>query len=124
MLRPDRLQPEADIRELATSQRVTAGKWMLVPREEEVDSVWAVVARAVWEGKLGTAAKVATAKAEEGMMVVDDDGGGSGTRDRGLRLICIYTGDFSDQADVKRVLQALKDLRPAQPRRTRRRPRA
>ncbi|KAH0835212.1 hypothetical protein AYO21_09432 [Fonsecaea monophora] len=112
MLRPDRLQLESDIRELAKAHRVTAGKWMLFPRDDEVDTVWAVVARGVWDGKLGTGAKVATAKGE-GEMVVDDDniddGGGDG-KDNGLRLICIYTRDFSDQADVKRVLQAMKDL--------------
>ncbi|KIY02523.1 uncharacterized protein Z520_00988 [Fonsecaea multimorphosa CBS 102226] len=107
MLPPDRSELESDIRELAKAQGVTDGKWMLFLREEEVDAVWAVVARAVWEGKLGTAAKVATATARgDGEMMVDDDGG----KDRGLRLICIYTQDFSDQVDVKRVVQGMKDL--------------
>ncbi|OAP58886.1 hypothetical protein AYL99_06183 [Fonsecaea erecta] len=115
MLRPDRIKLESDVKELAAAQRVTAGKWMLFPREDQVDAVWAVVARAVWEGTLGTAAKVATARGGGETVVDRDDGGGAGggggaMKDSGLRLICIYTPDFSDQADVKRVLLGLKDL--------------
>ncbi|EXJ67128.1 uncharacterized protein A1O5_09775 [Cladophialophora psammophila CBS 110553] len=120
MLRPERVRLESDIRELAKTQRVTEGKWMLFPQEAEVDRVWAVVAHAVWEGKLGMAAKVATATGEREILIDDGgddrgDGGGSGGsggggKDRDQRLICVYTQDFSDQADVKRVLRALKDL--------------
>ncbi|KIW88963.1 uncharacterized protein Z519_10447 [Cladophialophora bantiana CBS 173.52] len=110
MLCPERVRLESDIRELAKAQRVTSGKWMLFPQEGEVDRVWAVVAHAVWEGKLGTAAKVATAKGEGEIMIDDGGGSGGGGQDRDQRLICVYTQDFSDQADIKRVLRALKDL--------------
>lgn len=106
MLRPDRVRLESSIRELARQKNVTCGKWMLFPDASDVDWVWAVVAKGVWEGKLGISAKVATAP---------HDGPASGeaderARNREQRLICVYTYDFSDKDDVKRVLLGLKQL--------------
>jgi hypothetical protein len=60
---------------------------MLFPTEEAAQKVWLQVVEAVIANKLGTAAKIAS----------------SGP----TRLICIYTKDFSDIADVKRVLEAM-----------------
>jgi hypothetical protein len=62
---------------------------------EHVPKAWKLVAHAVAEGRLGISAKIAT------------DG-------EGVRLICIYTADFSDRDDVARVLQeiAAMDLLP------------
>ncbi|MCJ1388975.1 hypothetical protein MMC18_001827 [Xylographa bjoerkii] len=71
------------------------GKWMLFPTAADVNRVWGVVARATAAGELGGAAKVAT-----------EDGQG----ERVGRLICIYTEDFSDKEDVKRVLLKLVEL--------------
>ena len=61
---------------------------------EEVNDVWAVVARATVDNDLGIAAKVALDNGE----------------DQRPRLMCIYTKDFSDRADVTRVVQKLKEL--------------
>ena len=87
---------EEDIMKLARAKNLVNGKWMLFPSPAHVDEVWFKVARATNAGELGTAAKVATAGG-------DDQSGKS-------RLICIYTNDFSDRADVKRVLRKLREL--------------
>jgi len=66
-------------------------QWMLFPAEHNAEKTWRQVVEAVVENKLGTAAKIAT--------------------DGDTRLICIYTKDFSDIADVTRVVNALADLK-------------
>lgn len=91
---PDRLRLEHELLETAKSYGVTCGKWMLFPSPDYVDNVWLAIVRATAAGELGSAAKVAT-------------GDGSGTP---TRLICVYTGDFSDKEDVKRVLMKLDQL--------------
>ncbi|KAL8870015.1 MAG: hypothetical protein Q9174_003841 [Haloplaca sp. 1 TL-2023] len=73
----------------------TSGKWMLFPYPDDVNACWATVAHATVNRELGIAAKVAP---------------DAGEGDRGQRLICIYTKDFSDLDDVKRVLERLAEL--------------
>jgi hypothetical protein len=99
MLRPERLKLEPAIVTLAREKHVMNGKWMLFPTPSEVDRVWRTVAQATWEGKLGTSAKVAT-NAE----------GQEPPERAAQRLICIYTHDFSDEDDVKRVLLSMRQL--------------
>ncbi len=65
-------------------------KWMLFPGEKEVNKVWRTVCDGVDTNRLGTGAKVSTER----------------TRDDRW-LICVYTKDFTDQEDVKRVLVEL-----------------
>lgn len=89
---------EEDIVTLARAKNLLNGKWMLFPSPSSVDSVWASVARATYAGELGTAAKVATA------------GGEDDRSEKKSRLVCVYTKDFSDRTDVKRVLRRLKGL--------------
>jgi hypothetical protein len=60
----------------------------------EIDAVWAVVARATVNNELGIAAKVAPDEGDP----------------RKERLICIYTHDFNDMADVCRVIKKMRDL--------------
>lgn len=84
---------------LAKELNETSGKWMLFPSPADVDRIWATVCQGVLDGKLGPAAKVATA----------DDVGLEGGGERG-RLVCVYTADFSDIKDVKRVLLSLKEM--------------
>ena len=71
------------------------GKWMLFPPAVDVNRVWSVVATATAAGELGGAAKVATE---------------DGQADTAGRLICVYTEDFGDRKDVKRVLLKLGEL--------------
>ncbi|KAJ7489743.1 hypothetical protein B0H11DRAFT_1720092 [Mycena galericulata] len=83
---------EKEIAELAKATGMVAGKWMLFPTVEEVNETWALVANATANKRLGIGAKVATAIEEKG---------------DGCRLICVYTRDFTDKADVERVLLEL-----------------
>lgn len=66
------------------------------PPEYSIESTWAAVAHATAAGQLGPAAKIAT-----------DDGS---RRPGGSRLICVYTADFADKGDVRRVLDKLVGL--------------
>ena len=88
---------EEDIVKLARAKNLMNGKWMLFPSPSDVDEVWTKVTKATHAGTLGIAAKVATA--------------GGDDRSERSRLICVYTNDFSDKGDVKRVLRKLMDLK-------------
>lgn len=69
-------------------------QWLVFCQPEEVNAIWAVIARATAKNELGIAAKVSP-----------DDGD-----DRKSRVICVYTKDFTDMKDVSRVVHKLKDL--------------
>ncbi len=100
MMRAARDLLEEDIVKLARLKNVKEGKWMLFPSPQNVDEVWAKVAKATWEGELGVGAKVATKK---------DDG--DDEKSERSRLVCVYTRDFEDRADVARVLKKLVVLK-------------
>lgn len=66
---------------------------MLFCDSEYVNESWSIVAQATADNELGIAAKVAP-----------DCGDGK------PRLICVYTKDFTDMADVSRVVHKMKEL--------------
>ncbi|ODM16995.1 hypothetical protein SI65_07394 [Aspergillus cristatus] len=84
---------EEDIFALARENGVISGKWMLFPSVGRVDAVWKAVVEATVDGELGDGAKVAT------------DAG-----DRRARGMMIYTKDYEDIEDVRRVLGKLVEL--------------
>ncbi|KAI1338084.1 hypothetical protein F5Y15DRAFT_130707 [Xylariaceae sp. FL0016] len=84
-----------DILGLARELRVTCGKWMLFCSVANVNDTWEVVAKATVNNELGIAAKVAPK---------------SNVDNRLERLICVYTADFSNTKDVKRVADKMKQL--------------
>jgi hypothetical protein len=84
-----------EILQLAHVLRVRAGKWMLFCNIHTVDEVWGIVAKATANNELGIAAKVATRR--------EDDY-------RQERIVCVYTSDFANKADVERVATKLKQL--------------
>lgn len=92
-LGPYRKQLEDDLLKLCVKTNTTCGKWMLFPSSEDYPRFWRLVAEATAEGKLGVTSKAAT----------------YATNDP-LNLICVYTYDFTDDADVRRVLGELVDL--------------
>ncbi|KAF7521773.1 hypothetical protein PCG10_007870 [Penicillium crustosum] len=92
-LNPMRKELEKSILDVARETGVTSGKWMLFPTVDRVDEFWGTVVKAMEKGELGDVAKVAT-----------NDGGGES------RLICVYTDDFGDVEDVKRVVSKLVDI--------------
>lgn len=86
------------ILDVAKTTRVTTGKWMVFPEVRDVNLVWKVIADATASGELGICAKVATHSG-------DIDG-----RAKQERLICVYTKDFSDGEDVRRVVRQMEVL--------------
>jgi hypothetical protein len=92
---PLRRTVEREIFDLARKNHVVSGKWMMFLTGEWVDKYWGVVVEETVKGNLGVAAKVAT-----------DDGSGSGK----ARLLAVYTRDFGDTDDVRRVLERLVEV--------------
>ena len=74
-----------------------SGKWLVFVNERDVDEVWAKLKKATEEGKLGSSAKVATAKP-------------SPLGESGKKVICVYTYDWEDEKDVKRIREELRKL--------------
>jgi hypothetical protein len=68
---------------------VHSGKWMLFPSNKNVDTVWTQVKSLLVANQLGYCAKVSPAS-------------------RAKYLVCIYTQDHDDIADVFRVLKAIR----------------
>lgn len=77
------------------------GKWMPRVHAEEVDAVWGVVAEATEVGRLGPTAKISTRLNNE----LNPYAAGAD-----VHVICVYTVDCRDQADVRRVLVELRRL--------------
>ena len=85
---------------------VNGGKWLLFVLRDEIDGIWAAVERLMADGNLGSSAKVSTAMAAENR-------GSSAT---GVQhVICVYTYDWRDEADVMRVRDALRSIGFNQP---------
>ncbi len=94
-VRPLQRELEGNIYMLARETNCITGKWMMFITADRVDRYWRAVAEATMNGHLGIAAKVAT-----------DDG----EADNKARLIAVYTRDYEDREDVKRVLKKLVEL--------------
>lgn len=75
-----------------------SGKWLLFIPMAKLDTVWQIIAGETLQGRLGIAAKSATAKKNDP------------AKSSSLKLICVYTYDASDEADVFRVRQRLREL--------------
>ncbi|KAM4057969.1 DNA polymerase II large subunit-like protein [Hirsutella rhossiliensis] len=90
-------QATLDILNLAHAAKVGTGKWLLFCQPADVNEIWELVAKATANNELGIAAKVAPRSPDQDQ--------------RKDRLVCVYTADFHDKADVGRVLQRLRELR-------------
>ena len=75
-----------------------SGKWLIFVDPENVDEVWPKIKKAVEEGKLGNSAKVSTAKPNP-----------LAGKSR-AHVICVYTYDWTDENDVKRIREKLRKL--------------
>lgn len=94
-MNPYRDQLEESLLQAAVKTHTTCGKWMLFPSSSDLPRYWRIVAEATSEAKLGPCSKVATHDPFD-------------TKD--ATLICVYTYDFSDLDDVRRVLDELLEL--------------
>jgi len=74
------------------------GKWLIFVDPKDVDEVWLNVKEATEEGKLGSSAKVSTAK--------PNPLAGKSKQ----RVICVYTYDWMDEADVRKVREELRKI--------------
>jgi|SRR5688572_941652 len=74
------------------------GKWLIFIPRETVDGVWERIREAVEQGKFGGSAKVSTAKPRPA------------STDRSSHVICVYTYDALDEADVRRIRSSLREL--------------
>ena len=92
-MRPHKDQLKDDLLFLAVKTSTTCGKWMLFPKPDDYPRYWRLIAEATAEGRLGPTSKAATV----------DLPNSSG-------LICVYTYDFTDMQDVRRVLEELIEL--------------
>lgn len=75
-----------------------SGKWLIFVNANKVNEVWSVIKKATEEGKLGNNSKVATARPNPNATNPD------------TKVICVYTYDSRDEADVKRVREELRTL--------------
>lgn len=74
------------------------GKWLVFVPARQIDQWWELIRLTTGQGRLGISAKAATAHHND-----------LATSPR-TRLICVYTRDWQDQDDVRRVLRQLRDL--------------
>jgi hypothetical protein len=74
------------------------GKWLLYVDRANVDEVWEKILTALHEGRLGPSAKVSTAA----------DNPLSHRKDK--HVICVFTVNADDEADVRRVRSELREL--------------
>lgn len=75
-----------------------SGKWLVFVPVRYVDRYWQIVKQAVQDGTLGPAAKVATGRPNPDEI------------DPTRRPIVVYTADWRDEDDVRRVLRGLRSL--------------
>jgi hypothetical protein len=87
-----------DHREQYAAGEGRSGKWLVYVPVARLDAWWELVRDATWRGDLGASAKAATARPNELQA------------SPGNRLICVYTGDWQNLSDVRRVLGAVRDL--------------
>ncbi|MFN2565123.1 MAG: putative phosphothreonine lyase domain-containing protein [Gemmatimonadaceae bacterium] len=74
------------------------GKWLIFVSRSRIDALWEDVQRAVRAGRLGHAAKVSTALPNPL------------SPDPKKHVICVYTADEDDPADIRRVRDTLRGL--------------
>ncbi|OQO01143.1 hypothetical protein B0A48_13386 [Cryoendolithus antarcticus] len=99
-LGPDKDVLERRLLQASVTFGETSGKWMLFPGPSELPRVWRCIAEATAGGELGPTSKVGTW--EPG-------------NDKKGTLVCVYTYDFTDLEDVRRVLDKLVNLGLATP---------
>ncbi len=73
------------------------GKWLIWIAVQNIDRYWQTIKGAVEQGRLGDEAKVSTALKPQ-------------ARAGKPYVICVYTYDYEDEADVMRVRQVLREL--------------
>jgi hypothetical protein len=79
--------------QLAQRSGILVGKWLIHRIDSEIDLAWKKIAENVWHGHLGISAKSSTALKKSRRYVM-----------------CVYTENYLDLLDVKRVRKKLRNL--------------
>jgi hypothetical protein len=74
---------------------LNSGKWLIFVPISQIDGLWAKIKQATEDGRLGDIAKVATAKPNPN------------ASDPKIKVICVYTYDWTDKIDVSRIREEL-----------------
>jgi hypothetical protein len=74
------------------------GKWIIFTAVEKVDDIWDQIDKATRAGLLGPESKVSTAKPNPH------------SKDPKTRVICVYSYDWTDVEDVKRIRNELHKI--------------
>jgi hypothetical protein len=75
-----------------------SGKWLIFVDMARIDPLWGRVKKAVEDGLLGERAKVSTARPNPNAL------------NASKRVICVYTYNYADDADVRRIRTELRHL--------------
>jgi len=94
---PEFQKDSATARRLAEKYQYVSGKWMVFSRTDKVDTNWSMIAIALVQGELGSCAKVNPTQSMHELNATE-------------HVICVYTDNFVDQSDVRRVRNALRRL--------------
>ena len=78
---------------LALRTRLLNGKWLVYRPREQIDEAWLSIAKATFDKTLGNGAKVSTRE-----------------QDNRRHVICVYTDNYLDLEDVKRVRELLREM--------------
>ena len=84
---------------LARKTGITGGKWLIREMEEGINRSWYVIANSTWKDELGNEAKASTARR-------------AGTSNE--YVICVYTENYLEALELKRVRERLRTLGYAQ----------
>ena len=74
------------------------GKWLIFVPVVDLDSKWELIKRMTQDGHLGPLSKASTAKPNPN------------ARDVNIKVICVYTANWTDKEDVMRVRNALREV--------------
>src|SRR6478672_8821554 len=75
-----------------------SGKWLIFVPREQIDNIWLIIKEATEEGILGNTAKVSTASSNPNSTEPNNN------------VICVYTYDWADEQDVRRIREELRKL--------------
>lgn len=75
-----------------------SGKWLVFVSVDNVDAVWEKIKLATENGLLGGSSKASTAKANPN------------ATNSNMKVICIYTYDYTDKDDVMRIREELRKI--------------
>lgn len=79
-------------------KRGNSGKWLVFEHISEIDNLWLKIREATVNGQLGGSSKTSTAKPNPN------------ASDNDYKVICVYTADFSNKEDVKRIEYELRKI--------------